>query len=282
MKPLTTWKNWQNTPWNLVSKHQKELAIFPILHQNGATKTLVIEAETDQLGTFSGEIPRNLSVMETLEEKCKLGFSSSKHSLFIATEGSFGPHPLFPWVPQHQESFILFDRSSNSKFYHHYTSQHTNFQIASIHSEQQLVEFCNWIKFPSHGIILKKNSENEAEIFKDIFDWKTLFSVFKTLGGTVMAESDMRAMNNPTRMANIRIGFSNFLTQLQTECPKCEYPGFSQKKVERGLPCQWCDSPTSSILYSIHVCEVCQHEEIKSNPNGKTKEDPMYCSNCNP
>ncbi len=179
MKPFTTWKNWLNVPWNLVSKHQKELAVFPILHQNGASKTLVIEAETDQLGTFSVEIPRNLSVMETLEEKCKLGFSNSKHSLFIATEGSFGPHPLFPWVPQHQESYILFDRSSNSKFYHHYTSQHTNFQIASIQSEQQLVEFCNRIKFPSHWIILIKNSGNEVAFLRTFLIGKPFFQFIK-------------------------------------------------------------------------------------------------------
>ncbi len=282
MKRFPTWKNWQNTPWTLVSKHQKDLAIFPILHQNNILETLVIEADTDGLGTFSGEIPRNLTVTETLEEKCKLGFSNSYHSLFIATEGSFGPHPLFPWVPQHQESFILLDRASSSKFYFHYSSQHTNFQVESIETEQQLVEFCHRIKFPSHGIILKKTVDEEVEIFKDIFDWKTLVSVYRTLGNNVMVESDMRAMNNPTRMANIRIGFSNFLKHLQSECPKCHYPGFSQRKVERGLPCEWCNSPTESILCSILVCDFCQHEVVNRNPNGKIKEDPMYCSNCNP
>jgi hypothetical protein len=49
MKRFPTWKNWQNTPWTLVSKHQKDLAIFPILHQNNILETLVIEADTDGL-----------------------------------------------------------------------------------------------------------------------------------------------------------------------------------------------------------------------------------------
>lgn len=242
----------------------------------------VIPAETDSLGTFSGEIPRTLTILETLEQKCRLGFNHSKDSLLLATEGSFGPHSLFPWVTQHQESFILFDQESDCKFYYHFTSQLTNFQVASIQTEQLLVEFCHRIKFPSHGIILKKTIDDEVEIFKDIFDWKTLVSVYRTLGNNVMVESDMRAMNNPTRMANIRIGFSNFLKHLQSECPMCHYPGFSQKKVERGLPCEWCNSPTESILCSIHICEFCQHEVVNGNPNGKSKEDPMYCLNCNP
>jgi len=282
MKILQHWNSWKNRPWILVTKHGKEQAIFPILNQNGIINTHVEYADTDVLGTFTGEIPRLKSVEDTLFEKCTLGSSNIINPLWISTEGSFGPHPIFPWVSQHQESFLLLDRTSNSKFFFNYTSTKTNFLVASLQTEQQLVEFCHRIKFPSHGLILKKTVNAEVEIVKDIFDWKTLISVYKTLGDNVTVESDMRAMNNPTRMSNIQIGFSNFVNHLQSECPKCHYPGFSQKKVERGLPCEWCNSPTSSILYSFHVCERCQHEVIHQNPHGKTKEDPMYCSNCNP
>ena len=269
-------------PWNLVTQHHKEQAIFPVLRKNGIDQTSVLNADTDQLGTFSGEIPRILSIEQTLLEKCKLVSNQFPTAIFLATEGSFGPHPVIPWISHHQESFLLWDRSTDAIFFHHFNSNSTNFQVGTIRSKQQLVEFCSRSKFPSHAIILKSTQGNHPQIYKGLQNWEEVFEIWDNSNGELFAETDMRAMYNPTRMANIRIGFSAFLENLQKECPKCAYPGFFTKDVELGLPCQWCNLPTQSILFAIHRCEHCSLEEKEKHPLGKSHEDPMYCSNCNP
>ena len=167
-------------------------------------------------------------------------------------------------------------------FFSSYQTNSTNFQTETITSIQQLVEFCNRVKFPSHAIILKIGSDPSAQIYKEIQSWEKAFGVWKASDGLLYAETDMRAHLNPTRMAHIALGFSKFLKTLQNECPHCSFPGLSEKKVELGLPCAWCNSSTSSVLHSIHLCEFCHYEEKKNNPFGKSKEDPMFCNNCNP
>ncbi|MFM7467043.1 MAG: DUF6671 family protein [Crocinitomicaceae bacterium] len=49
-----------------------------------------------------------------------------------------------------------------------------------------------------------------------------------------------------------------------------------------GLPCEQCGVPTASVKTHIKSCMSCGHEVHVLFPNGKIKEGPMYCNNCNP
>ncbi len=52
--------------------------------------------DTDQLGTFSGEVERPGTMFEVLKKKCEMGIELSGFKLGLASEGSFGAHPSIP------------------------------------------------------------------------------------------------------------------------------------------------------------------------------------------
>ncbi len=67
----------------IATKHRKEQVISPILEEALGVKCIVSEnIDTDVLGTFTGEVERTNSPLETARMKCEL-----------ASEGSFGSHP---------------------------------------------------------------------------------------------------------------------------------------------------------------------------------------------
>ena len=45
-------------------------------------------------------------------------------------------------------------------------------------------------------------------------------------------ETDMRAFKNPTRMEAIEKATENLIENIQSECPKCQSPGFIRSGVE--------------------------------------------------
>ena len=56
----------------IVTKHEKEKVIAPILEKAlGLTCHVVQNFDTDTLGTFTGEIDRKKSPIETAIDKCK-------------------------------------------------------------------------------------------------------------------------------------------------------------------------------------------------------------------
>ncbi|HEY1079210.1 MAG TPA: DUF6671 family protein, partial [Bdellovibrio sp.] len=66
------------------------------------------KVDTDLLGTFSGEVERRGAVREVLRAKIELAIKDRpKNRLFLASEGSFGPHPHLGFVPSDMEALML-------------------------------------------------------------------------------------------------------------------------------------------------------------------------------
>jgi len=100
--------------------------------------------------------------------------------------------------------------------------------------------------------------------------------------GSVYAETDMRALYNPTRMGVIKTAAQKLLETIKTECPNCKTPGFSVTDIKQGLPCSWCSAPTRSTLSFIYSCKKCSFSSEKMYPHQKTSEEPGFCDSCNP
>lgn len=92
----------------------------------------------------------------------------------------------------------------------------------------------------------------------------------------------MRAHHNPTRMREIAALAETLADRLATQCPACNTPGYGTLDFERGLPCEWCETPTQSIAAEIHGCQHCQHQTHHPRPDGLTTADPGQCDACNP
>jgi len=97
----------------IASKHEKEKVITPILEKVLGVKCIVAKNfDTDELGTFTGEIERTDDPITTVRKKCQLAMEVSNCDMAIASEGSFGPHPSVFFVSADDEFLIFIDKKN--------------------------------------------------------------------------------------------------------------------------------------------------------------------------
>ena len=276
----------ENRKLIIATKHEKEKVIAPLLEAALGVSCFVNENfDTDALGTFTGEIERKLDPIATARQKCLMAMEFSNCDLGIASEGSFGPHPSLMFVSADDEFVIFIDKKNKLEIIARELSTATNFNGKEIKNENALLEFAALVGFPLHGIILKKSKDDKTDVIKEISDETQLLAAFKNLkqsSNTVYAETDMRAMRNPTRMKVIEMATKKLIDKINCACPQCKMPGFSVIDAKKGLTCSLCGSPTQSTLSFIYTCQHCKFTSEELYPHGKKVEDPMYCDYCNP
>jgi hypothetical protein len=268
----------------VATMHQKEQVITPILNSIlGVTCFVPQELNTDQFGTFSGEIERRLAPLNAALAKCDLAHQHTGCDLVVANEGSFGPHPNLFFIPANEELMLLRDYKNNLSIWTSLLSTETNFNSLEISNANQLGDFAKSIGFPSHGFILLSTDRTQVrKEFKTLEEANHALTTLTKGAGRCIAETDMRAMNNPTRMKVIEELTHKLVNKIKSTCPSCKAPGFDVIRVNTGLPCMACKSETSSTLSLVKGCLSCTYEEEIYYPNNKQEEDPMYCNYCNP
>lgn len=275
---------YQNQNVLLASKHEKEQVIAPPFMSILLCTLKVHDFDTDQFGTFTGEIARTLSPYQTCLLKAKTAAERYNYALAVASEGSFGPHPAFPFVPSAHELMVFVDRTHDWIIYEQLTSQKTNYAMITINKNTELDAFLNRVQFPSHALILQASSDNRV-VAKGINNLKDLVHHlaigFKTEKELLLA-TDMRAMMNPTRMAVIGELADKLTQRIARLCAQCERPGFGFKSTQGALPCFLCGAPTSFYEEEVWGCISCEHQEYKRRRDGLLKADPTYCDYCNP
>ena len=270
----------------IATNHKKEIVIAPLFEKEFGIHCFTSDAfDTDTLGTFSGEIDRKEDALTTLRTKIILASKATNCDLIVANEGSFGAHPTLFFAHANEELVMLKDFKNDLEIVAREISMETNFNGQMINNQSKLLEFAAKVKFPSHGIILKPNEKNYSKVVKGINSKEDLIAnylEFKMDFGTVYAETDMRAMFNPTRMKIIEKATRKLIEKIKTHCPNCETPGFDKVSAKPGLPCENCSVPTRSTLSYLYECQKCKYSKEKMFPRGIQFEDPTYCDNCNP
>jgi len=270
----------------IATKHGKEQVIAPLVEKALGVSCFVSEDfDTDILGTFTGEIERKHDPIETARQKCLMAMELSDCDLGIANEGSFGPHPSMFFVSADDEFLIFIDKKNGLEIIAREVSTETNFNGKDILTEKELLDFADLVKFPSHGLILRKAKADNGNIIKGITAIDALKEAFcKLMNDTtsVYAETDMRAMHNPTRQKVIEVATHKLIDKIKSLCPQCSKPGFAITNAKRGLACSLCGSPTNSIVSYVYVCHHCEFVKEEMYPHKKITEDPMYCDYCNP
>lgn len=274
-----------NRTIGIVTKHGKELVISELLEKELNCKVELIKGiDTDQLGTFSGEIERKDLPFETIQKKCNIGHEKG-FDLVLASEGSFGFHPSSPFSTVNEELILLSDLKNNVLFLDRSISSETNATYDKIDSLEALKISCQKIGFPSHGVILEFKKDEKKIFFKELKNFEEIIQVFETNtkdGFSCFIHSDMRAHRNPTRRKVILSATQNLIQQLKSLCPKCDFPGFIKNDHEYGLPCSNCLKPTKSIRKTFIQCKKCSYCETVDYPTNKFFEDPQFCDYCNP
>ena len=272
----------------LTTKHGKQEAIGPAFHELLSADVEVFEFDTDSLGTFSGEIARIGTAQDCVRRKCELGMKQLNAEFGLASEGSFGPHPSIPFIPCDYELLCFMDSGRNLCLYESILSTNTNYRTQSLDSMNDLLQFGSNALFPSHSLILRPNEWRDRSIvFKDIHSTEDLSIAFEecrrnSSDGRVWVETDMRAHRNPTRMSVIKDVAVKLCRRLLASCPACQAPGWGTTGTEKGLPCEYCHSPTEMISSEIRSCSACGHSENAKRSDGLTFASARYCGRCNP
>ncbi len=287
----TILKNQKLSPYQggcvtLTTKHQKAIALASPFKKILHASVLEHVIDTDELGTFSGEVERQGTVLETARKKCEYGLAKSEYAL--ASEGSFGPHPTMPFIPASRETLYFID--NKRKFHLHLTEifTDTNYQMETVATLKELNTFAEKCLFPSHALIVRPYPRS---ILKPLFkglqvsnDLETAFREVQKNSPTekVWVETDMRAHVNPTRMRMIATLGEKMVYRLKTPCPKCQTPGWGRVNIETGLPCNWCGAATEEIKSEIYGCTKCEHKESVPPEHNKKSAEPGLCLYCNP
>ncbi|MBS1598351.1 MAG: hypothetical protein JST75_08995 [Bacteroidetes bacterium] len=275
----------------LVTKHGKEKVIVPLLSDAFGLKIeLADKIDTDQFGTFSGEVERPDTQYNTARLKILKGFEQYPEiEIAIASEGAFNPHPDCAFIPVNTEIVMLIDKKNELEVSGRYLDLAAHVKESEISSVEEGENFAAAIGFPEYGVILKA-SPKEIEKpyvlknFRTKEDLQTAMHFLLSISGNgkIQMQTDMRANFNPTRMKNIEHATNELVNAILSVCPKCHTPGFSVGQVIKGLPCSWCGAPTKSTLSHIYACKKCGHGVEKKFPHGKQNEDPGFCDYCNP
>lgn len=277
--------NCANRKLVIATKHKKEEALKDLLVEALEVHCVVPKHfDTDALGSFSGEVKRELSPLDCARAKCRQAMSSTETSLAVASEGSFGPHPQMPWMAADEELLLFTDAENQIEVVAKMLSTETNYAQEAVDNLRSLYQFAEAHLFPSHALILKPAADIFEPIFKGIQTREALdraFNLIKKTADAVWVETDMRAMYNPSRMNVIRKCGEKLIANIASECPCCHAPGFVAVDTMPGLPCSHCGMPTASVRKWLYRCPSCDHEEWKDNQK-KEREDPQYCQFCNP
>lgn len=274
----------------LATMHGKERAIAPVMEKRlRLSVTVPANLNTDALGTFSGEIERPGDMHETAVAKARLAMQVAGVDLGIASEGSYGPHPIMPFVPLGRELIVLVDDKANLDIREVLVCEKTNFRHVVARAIDEIDEFLGKVGFPGHGLIVRPNrvAPGNERILKGIQNVNDLDVGIKesasvSSDGTARIETDMRAHQNPTRMAAIADAANLLASRVETRCPACEMPGFGRVGAEPGLPCTWCAAPTQQLLFEVYGCGACDSKEKRPRTDGVIEADPGQCDFCNP
>ena len=100
----------------IATMHEKEQVIAPLLEKHLQVNCeLPNNFNSDQFGTFSGEVERVNTPLETLRKKCEAAIKLTNSSLAVASEGSFGAHPYIPFAQANDELVMLLDIKTTLK-----------------------------------------------------------------------------------------------------------------------------------------------------------------------
>ena len=266
----------------IATKHRKELQFGPPLTALGFDVT-VAEVDTDELGTFTGEIARPANQLDTARRKARWAIEHTGVRFGLASEGAFGPHPDVPFIAVGVELAVLIDDVDGIEVIERLVCRDINFAHLELTSTEIPETFLTTVRFPTHALIVSP-TKSEGPFIKGIVDRSELDSAVASsiaTHGTACVQSDMRAHLNPTRQRALAQLAELLAARIGTACASCAAPGWGVIGTEPGLPCEWCGSPTALIAADRYGCAsvACDHEEVQLRggvaPAGA-------CTHCNP
>ncbi len=271
----------------LLTKHHKLALIAPALAPLGFEVQLTEAFDTDQLGTFSGEVARTQSPVDCVKTKAKLASELTALPYGLGSEGSFGGGPL-PGLMNWDEELLCLYNHSSSQFIIARASGPV--PLSEIETDQlELIKqhiakhdaAQGWILCSPFGLSKQwvKGLTGFEQVCQALTEAKLLSSE-STLAVPIRLSPDLRAHYCPSRRCYIEQAAAELAKRLQALCPVCAAADFWPDAFETGLPCSACTYPTQRVNYLIKHCKCCGHTEREAAADSFA--DPADCPLCNP
>lgn len=268
------------------TQHGKEDIVSPIVSAQLGWSLERVDVNTDQFGTFSGEVERTLSVEDTVRAKAIAGITASGIPRALASEGSIGPHPALPMVNADLEVMIYIDLERGIEVIEREVSVDIVAVRELLGPDTDLNELLRRCGVPSHAVIVRNEGPVLTFVRKGL---RTLSEVATAIdqarehdaGLRLVVESDFRAMCSPSRQAVIAACATKLAQRIAQACPACELPGWGPTSLLRGLPCAGCGGLVPhAIRADLWACTGCGTEEVVSRERHSV--EPSECPLCNP
>ena len=279
----------------IATKHEKDALLAPLFAEKLGWSLVLAPVDTDALGTFTGDVPRRLSPRETVIEKAKLGAFTLGLNFGVASEGSIGAHPAFPFATVDHELMAFVDLEHDVAI----VESHVSPAIVAGKLEWTGGELTNEqlgvFDLPNHAVIARlESAANAVKGIRTRSELEIALSHLATAAseptagklGTghrhiIWVESDFRAMCSPSRQRNILACAERLVDRLNQACPACESRGFGRTGLISGAICQSCgltnESRAKAELWS---CAYCSRRY--ESPRGDGTIGPEFCEFCNP
>jgi len=232
--------------------------------------------DTDQFGTFSGEVARRTPAIDAARNKARLGMGATGLSHGLASEASYGP-------TGHEEILIFIDDVRGMEVAEmlwesaEYAISHRVRSVADLPPSvtSDLVE----------QAVIVRPSDSYDGVVKGITDRACLRRAVATAARRAtdrlaIVEPDLRAHHNTRRQQVLRRLSYRLARRLATRCPGCGTPGFGRVCSVGDVPCAICRTPTPLPILDVHGCSSCAYRH--SVRVGKSDADPGLCTSCNP
>lgn len=272
-------------PIAVATKHGKLAQIQPVFDLLPEWELKLAEIDTDQFGTFSGEIPRVLPPKEAAIEKARAGAHALGLDYGLASEGTIGAHPHIPFINADTEILALVCLSKDFAIVETFVSTEIFAKSLTVTQDSDLEAVALEMDIPNHAVNIYLGKSKSKILHKGITSSGDFTSFVRQSleehGQDLLVESDFRAMSSPSRQANIAACAEKLVRRIQTCCPECKEIGWGKVGYEYGLPCIQCDQVSLSTAHSdVYGCVTCPHKELVSL--GLESIDPSRCGSCNP
>jgi hypothetical protein len=269
----------------LATHHGKGPLVAPAFREVLGMRVVEIDVDTDMLGTFSGEVPRAGSQYETAIAKARMGMGVSGLPWGLASEGSFGAHPVVPFVTVDAELVVFVDDDLGIVVAETELATDVPTLAIDVEPDEWNVSGFAGGGFPEHGMIVRPTGAHRP-VVKGIHDLGTLAAAVAQcaaagVSSTVRIESDLRAHHHPGRREVIARAARRLAGRLATCCPRCSAPGYGTVRVEPGAPCSVCGEPTPIASREHLGCASCDFQQVR-DVAASSGADPSVCPACNP
>ncbi len=271
----------------LATKHRKLPLIGPALEAAVGLRVVEIEIDTDVLGTFTGDVPRSGTPLETAIAKARLGISASGARVGLASEGTIGPDRTMPFALSDEEIVVLVDDDAGLVVWESVTSFEIVAASAALRPGDDADGLLERAGFPGHRLVVRPNSGPIHPIEKGIGTRRELAAAIAAAAsassdGLARVENDLRAHSSPSRQVVIAAAAERLAERLARRCPECFAPGWGPTGYLYGVPCAICETEVQVPRAKVSGCQACGSSSMEAIAYPGGKADPGQCPECNP